>query len=416
MSVAKCETGWGDGLSTRTPFETRDCHPTPPLLSFASTLPLQGRVTFHRRRMKIPIRGYLAAVLPGIADVSIHRLADLTPAAWAARQQEHAAVRTPQPTARPLPIPPAPHYAHLFFIHSPISSPNSFLEQMVSSDAYLQPPAGRTPVSRRRPRRRCRRWYRRQCGSLCSRALLGTPPAHFPYGGNDVRLGQPSFLRLGPPVRVHAVPPLRAFVLPKRFTNQFTHCAVLFPRYLFRTSKHFRGKSDRERFRRTHRFIVAQCLARLRMIRFREEANRTSVGAYRGSGLKEGLRIRAGLKAEGPKAEGFPILTDIHEAWQAEAAAEVADILQIPAFLCRQTDLLIAAGRTGRIVNIKKGQFVAPHDIHRAAEKVASTGNSRVVLTERGSSFGYNNLVVDMRGLKTMRDGGWPVVFEIGRA
>jgi 2-dehydro-3-deoxyphosphooctonate aldolase (KDO 8-P synthase) len=148
-----------------------------------------------------------------------------------------------------------------------------------------------------------------------------------------------------------------------------------------------------------------------------DKANRTSVGAYRGPGLKEGLRIlaglkAAGLKAEGPKAEGFPILTDIHEAWQAEAAAEVADILQIPAFLCRQTDLLIAAGRTGRIVNIKKGQFVAPHDIHRAAEKVASTGNGRVVLTERGSSFGYNNLVVDMRGLKIMRDGGWPVVFD----
>jgi 2-dehydro-3-deoxyphosphooctonate aldolase (KDO 8-P synthase) len=143
-----------------------------------------------------------------------------------------------------------------------------------------------------------------------------------------------------------------------------------------------------------------------------DKANRTSVGAYRGPGLKEGLRILAGLKSEGPKAEGFPILTDIHEAWQAEPAAEVADILQIPAFLCRQTDLLTAAGRTGRIVNIKKGQFVAPHDIHRAAEKVASTGNNRVVLTERGSSFGYNNLVVDMRGLKTMRDAGWPVVFD----
>jgi 2-dehydro-3-deoxyphosphooctonate aldolase (KDO 8-P synthase) len=143
-----------------------------------------------------------------------------------------------------------------------------------------------------------------------------------------------------------------------------------------------------------------------------DKANRTSVGAYRGPGLKEGLRILAGLKAEGPKAEGFSILTDIHEAWQAEPAAEVADILQIPAFLCRQTDLLTAAGRTGRIVNIKKGQFVAPHDMHRAAEKVASTGNNHVVLTERGSSFGYNNLVVDMRGLKIMRDAGWPVVFD----
>jgi 2-dehydro-3-deoxyphosphooctonate aldolase (KDO 8-P synthase) len=138
-----------------------------------------------------------------------------------------------------------------------------------------------------------------------------------------------------------------------------------------------------------------------------DKANRTSASAYRGPGLREGLRILAGVKAE-----GYPILTDIHEPAQAEAAAEVADILQIPAFLCRQTDLLLAAGRTGRIVNIKKGQFVAPHDIPRAAEKVAGTGNSRVILTERGSSFGYNNLVVDMRGLKIMRDAGWPVVFD----
>ena len=138
-----------------------------------------------------------------------------------------------------------------------------------------------------------------------------------------------------------------------------------------------------------------------------DKANRTSLDAYRGPGLVEGLRILAGLKAE-----GFSILTDIHEAAQAEPVAAVADILQIPAFLCRQTDLLLAAGRTGRIVNIKKGQFVAPHDIHRAAEKVASTGNSQVVITERGSSFGYNNLVVDMRGLEIMRDAGWPVVFD----
>jgi 2-dehydro-3-deoxyphosphooctonate aldolase (KDO 8-P synthase) len=138
-----------------------------------------------------------------------------------------------------------------------------------------------------------------------------------------------------------------------------------------------------------------------------DKANRTSLDAYRGPGLVEGLRILAGLKAE-----GFSILTDIHEPAQAEPAAAVADILQIPAFLCRQTDLLLAAGRTGRIVNIKKGQFVAPHDIHRAAEKVAYTGNSQVVITERGSSFGYNNLVVDMRGLKIMRDAGWPVVFD----
>jgi len=138
-----------------------------------------------------------------------------------------------------------------------------------------------------------------------------------------------------------------------------------------------------------------------------DKANRTSPAAYRGPGMREGLRILAGIKAE-----GFSVLTDIHEPAQADAVAEVADILQIPAFLCRQTDLLVAAGRTGRIVNIKKGQFVAPHDIHYAAEKVAATGNDKVVLTERGSSFGYNNLVVDMRGLKIMRDAGWPVVFD----
>ena len=138
-----------------------------------------------------------------------------------------------------------------------------------------------------------------------------------------------------------------------------------------------------------------------------DKANRSTGDSYRGPGLREGLRILGSIKSE-----GFPILTDIHEPAQAEAVAEVADIIQIPALLCRQTDLLLAAGCTGRIVNIKKGQFVAPHDIHRAAEKVASTGNPKVFLTERGTSFGYNNLVVDMRGLKIMRDAGWPVVFD----
>jgi 2-dehydro-3-deoxyphosphooctonate aldolase (KDO 8-P synthase) len=138
-----------------------------------------------------------------------------------------------------------------------------------------------------------------------------------------------------------------------------------------------------------------------------DKANRSSIGSYRGPGLREGLRILGGLR----KA-GFQILTDIHEPAQAELAAEVVDVLQIPAFLCRQTDLLVEAGRTGKIVNIKKGQFVAPHDIGHAAEKVASTGNDRVVLTERGSSFGYNNLVVDMRGLVIMRKLGYPVVFD----
>jgi 2-dehydro-3-deoxyphosphooctonate aldolase (KDO 8-P synthase) len=138
-----------------------------------------------------------------------------------------------------------------------------------------------------------------------------------------------------------------------------------------------------------------------------DKANRSSLSGYRGPGLVEGLRILGGLKRK-----GYAILTDIHEPSQAAAAAEVVDILQIPAFLCRQTDLLLEAGRTGRIINIKKGQFVAPHDIHFAAEKVASTGNNRIILTERGSSFGYNNLVVDMRGIKIMLDSGWPVVFD----
>jgi 2-dehydro-3-deoxyphosphooctonate aldolase (KDO 8-P synthase) len=138
-----------------------------------------------------------------------------------------------------------------------------------------------------------------------------------------------------------------------------------------------------------------------------DKANRSSGSSYRGPGLKEGVRILAGLRRE-----GYPVLTDIHEPAQAEVAAEGADILQIPAFLCRQTDLLVAAGRTGRTVNIKKGQFVAPHDIRNAAEKVAATGNNKIILTERGSSFGYNNLVVDMRGLQIMREFGWPTVFD----
>ena len=138
-----------------------------------------------------------------------------------------------------------------------------------------------------------------------------------------------------------------------------------------------------------------------------DKANRSSVASYRGPGLEEGVRILAGLRRE-----GYAILTDIHEPSQAEKVAEAADILQIPAFLCRQTDLLLAAGRTGRTVNIKKGQFVSPYEIRNAAEKVASTGNNKILLTERGSSFGYNNLVVDMRGIEIMREFGWPVIFD----
>jgi 2-dehydro-3-deoxyphosphooctonate aldolase (KDO 8-P synthase) len=138
-----------------------------------------------------------------------------------------------------------------------------------------------------------------------------------------------------------------------------------------------------------------------------DKANRTSVTSFRGPGLIEGTAILRRLA----EATGLPVLTDVHEPAQCEVAAEGVDVLQIPAFLCRQTDLLVAAGKTGRAINVKKGQFVAPSDMRHAVEKVASTGNTRVFLTERGSSFGYNNLVVDMRSLAVMR-GFAPVVFD----
>jgi 2-dehydro-3-deoxyphosphooctonate aldolase (KDO 8-P synthase) len=138
-----------------------------------------------------------------------------------------------------------------------------------------------------------------------------------------------------------------------------------------------------------------------------DKANRTSVKSFRGPGLKEGTAILGRLA----KDTGLPVLTDIHEPGQAEIAAESVDVLQIPAFLCRQTDLLVAAGRTGRAVNIKKGQFVAPWDMTHPVEKVRSTGNERVFLTERGASFGYNTLVVDYRSLPVMRRMA-PVVFD----
>jgi 2-dehydro-3-deoxyphosphooctonate aldolase (KDO 8-P synthase) len=138
-----------------------------------------------------------------------------------------------------------------------------------------------------------------------------------------------------------------------------------------------------------------------------DKANRSSASSFRGPGLKEGLRILGEVRKL-----NIPVLTDIHDPAQAQIAAEAADILQIPAFLCRQTDLLVEAGRTGRVVNIKKGQFVAPADIARAAEKVASTGNQKILLTERGFSFGYNNLVVDMRSLPIMAATGYPVIFD----
>jgi len=138
-----------------------------------------------------------------------------------------------------------------------------------------------------------------------------------------------------------------------------------------------------------------------------DKANRTSVNSFRGPGLIEGTRILGRIAKE----TGLPLLTDVHEAGHCEVAAEAVDVLQIPAFLCRQTDLLVAAGRTGRAVNIKKGQFVAPRDMTHPVEKVRSTGNERVFLTERGSSFGYNNLVVDFRSLAVMRAFA-PVVFD----
>ena len=140
-----------------------------------------------------------------------------------------------------------------------------------------------------------------------------------------------------------------------------------------------------------------------------DKANRSSVSSYRGPGLKEGLRILGAIK----KRTSLPILTDIHDVSQVAPAAEVRDILQIPAFLCRQTDLLVAAGRSGRVVNIKKGQFLAPAEISNAAEKVAGTGNEKIILTERGSSFGYQNLVVDMRSFPILKKLGYPVVFDV---
>jgi 2-dehydro-3-deoxyphosphooctonate aldolase (KDO 8-P synthase) len=139
-----------------------------------------------------------------------------------------------------------------------------------------------------------------------------------------------------------------------------------------------------------------------------DKANRSSVNSFRGPGLKDGLRIMGKIKAD----LDLPVLTDIHEAAHAAPAAEVVDILQIPAFLARQTDLLVAAGKTGRVINVKKPQFVSPADMGNVVEKIASTGNTSIILTERGSSFGYQNLVVDFRGIPQMKKLGYPVVFD----
>jgi 2-dehydro-3-deoxyphosphooctonate aldolase (KDO 8-P synthase) len=143
-----------------------------------------------------------------------------------------------------------------------------------------------------------------------------------------------------------------------------------------------------------------------------DKANRTSASSYRGPGLDRGLEILAAIR----KQVGVPILTDVHEASQVAPAAEVCNVLQIPAFLCRQTDLLEAAGRSGAAINIKKGQFVSPWDMRNAVEKIERTGNSRILITERGTTFGYNNLVVDMRSLAVMRAWGYPVVLDCTHA
>lgn len=139
-----------------------------------------------------------------------------------------------------------------------------------------------------------------------------------------------------------------------------------------------------------------------------DKANRTSVHAFRGPGMEEGLEILAAVKEK----LGLSVLSDIHSIEQVEPAAQVLDVLQIPAFLCRQTDLLVAAAETGKVINVKKGQFLAPWDMKNVAGKLAATGNENIVLTERGVSFGYNNLVVDMRSFPVMRGFGYPVVFD----
>ena len=139
-----------------------------------------------------------------------------------------------------------------------------------------------------------------------------------------------------------------------------------------------------------------------------DKANRSSLSAQRGIGMDEGLRILDDVRRE----FGCPILTDVHETTQCAAAGDVVDVIQIPAFLCRQTDLLLAAGKTGKAINIKKGQFLAPWDMGNVANKVASTGNDNIMLCERGTSFGYNTLVSDFRGLPTMAETGYPVIFD----
>ncbi|HZM89182.1 MAG TPA: 3-deoxy-8-phosphooctulonate synthase [Blastocatellia bacterium] len=140
-----------------------------------------------------------------------------------------------------------------------------------------------------------------------------------------------------------------------------------------------------------------------------DKANRTSINAHRGPGVDDALRILGRVRDDA----AVPVLTDVHDVSHVRAAAEIADVLQIPAFLSRQTDLIVEAAKSGRVVNIKKGQFLAPNDMKNAVEKATSQGNDRVLITERGTSFGYNNLVVDFRGLPIMREFGYPVVYDV---
>ena len=139
-----------------------------------------------------------------------------------------------------------------------------------------------------------------------------------------------------------------------------------------------------------------------------DKANRTSIDGFRGPGLQQGLKVLAEVR----KRFGIPVLSDVHSQEEVEVAAQVLDIIQIPAFLCRQTDLLLAAAKTAKVVNIKKGQFLAPWDIRQVIKKVESTGNKNILITERGVSFGYNNLVSDLRALAIMRDFGYPVLYD----
>ena len=160
---------------------------------------------------------------------------------------------------------------------------------------------------------------------------------------------------------------------------------------------------------RTIRDIAARCGVPYVFKASYDKANRTSLSSFRGPGLAEGLRTLRRVREE----VGVPVLTDIHEPAHAAPVAEVVDVLQIPAFLCRQTDLLVAAAQTGRVVNIKKGQFLAPSDMRHAAANITAAGNDRVILTERGTSFGYHNLVVDMRSLPILRALGFPVIYDV---